>query len=86
MSACMRSLNSSDQCALGFCLPLSCGRATGADLLSLGDLRAPIFSLRVGRRDEGLEGELELVMQLSVTSSGCHVSWDAEELGSSKGY
>jgi hypothetical protein len=39
-------------------------------LLSLGDLRAPFFSLSVARDDVGLEDEFELVMQLSVAPFG----------------
>ena len=36
-------------------------------MLSLGDFRAPIFSLSVARDDVGLEGEFELFMQLLGT-------------------
>jgi hypothetical protein len=49
-------LSSSDQAAPGFWLNLLCGRGGGEVLLSLGDLRAASFSLRMGRRDEELEG------------------------------
>jgi hypothetical protein len=70
MSACMRSLYSSDQWAPDFCLLLSCGREMGAVLLSLGDFRAPIFNLSVTRANVGLEDEFELFMQLSGTYCG----------------
>ena len=36
-------------------------------MLSLGDFRAPTFSLSVTRDDVGLEGEFELFMQLLGT-------------------
>jgi hypothetical protein len=70
MSACMRSLYSSDQWAPGFSLMLSFGLGVGDVLLSLGDFRAPDFSLRVARGDVELEGEVELFMQLSGTYCG----------------
>jgi hypothetical protein len=70
MSACMRSFYSSDQWAPDFCLLLSCGRAMGAVLLSLGDFRAPIVNLSVARGDVGLEDEFELFMQLLGTCFG----------------
>jgi hypothetical protein len=66
MSACIRSLYSSDQRAPGFTLALLCGCGRGAVLLSLGDFRAPTFSLSV-TRDVGLEDEFELFMQLLGT-------------------
>ena len=56
MSVCMRSMSSSDQAAPGFWLNLLCARGGGEVSLSLGDLRAAIFSLRVGRRIEEWEG------------------------------
>ncbi len=82
ISACMRSLYSSDQCAPGFCLSalfccergcceLVCcepgGRAMGGVLLSLGDFRGPAGSLSVTRDDLVFEGEFELFMRLSGT-------------------
>jgi hypothetical protein len=45
----------------------------GGVLLSLGDFRAPTFSLRVTRGDAGLDEEFELFMQLFGTYSGCYV-------------
>ncbi len=77
MSACMRSLYSSDQWAPGFSLLLSLGPEVGSVLLSLGDFRAPVFSLRMDRGEAGLEGEFELFMQLLGTYCGllrlsCH--------------
>jgi hypothetical protein len=63
MSACIRSLYSSDQRAPGFPLALLCACGRGGVLLSLADFRAPIFSLSVARGDVGLEGEFELFMQ-----------------------
>jgi hypothetical protein len=83
MSACMRSLYSSDQRAPGFTLALLCGCGRGAVLLSLGDFRAPTFSLSV-TRDVGLEDEFELFMQLlctyfnSLRCSRCHAQADLE--------
>jgi hypothetical protein len=70
MSACMRSLYSSDQCAPAFSLPLSLGPGVGGVLLSLGDFRAPAFSLRMVRGEAGLEEEFELFMQLLGTYCG----------------
>jgi hypothetical protein len=63
MSACMRSLYSSDQWAPGFRLALLCGWGGGGVLISLEDFRAPAFSLSVTRDDVGLEDEFELFMQ-----------------------
>jgi hypothetical protein len=61
MSACMRSLNSSDQWAPGLSLLLlvgcGCGGGGGGVLLSRGDFRAPTLSVSVAREDVGLEGE-----------------------------
>jgi hypothetical protein len=68
MSACMRSLYSSDQRAPGFSLPVFWGRVRAGVLISLGDFRAPVLSLRVTRGDVGLEEEFELFMQLSLVS------------------
>ena len=68
MSACMRSLYSSDQWAPGFSLPVFCGRGMGGVLLSLGDFFTPAFSFNVVRDEVGLEDEFELSMQLSGTS------------------
>ena len=45
----------------------------GGVLLSLGDFRAPAFSLRVTRGDVGLDEEFELFMQLLGTYCGCCV-------------
>jgi hypothetical protein len=72
MSACMRSLNSSDQWAPGLSLLLlvGCGGGGGGVLLSRGDFRAPTLSVSVAREDVGLEGECELFMQLSVAPFG----------------
>jgi hypothetical protein len=42
------------------------GAGTGGVLFSLGDCRAPAFSLRVTRDDVGSDGEFELLMQLYV--------------------
>jgi len=67
MSACMRSLYSSDQCAPGFKLALPCGCGRAGVLLSLADFRAPSFSLSVTRDGVGLEDEFELFMQLLGT-------------------
>ena len=71
MSACMRSLYSSDQGAPGFSLLLFCCRGVGEVLLSRGDFRAPILSLSVVRDDEGLEEEFEWFMRLWGTYLGC---------------
>ena len=68
MSACMRSLYSSNQWAPGLSLPVYCGRGMGGALLSLGDFLTPALSLSVVRDDVGLEDEFELSMQLSATS------------------
>jgi hypothetical protein len=70
MSACMRSLYSSDQWAPGFALLLSLGFGVAGVLLSLGDFRAPALSLRVVRGAAGLEEEFELFMQLLGTYCG----------------
>jgi hypothetical protein len=43
------------------------GGGIGEVLLSLGDLRATVLSLRVTRGDVGMEDELDLFMQLSVS-------------------
>jgi hypothetical protein len=75
MSACMRSLYSSDQRAPNFCLVLSCGRGMGAVLLSLGDFRASTFSLSVTRGDLALMDEFELFMQLLGTYCGLLRCW-----------
>ena len=76
MSACMRSLYSSDHFAPGFCLALSCGCGVGSVVAaSRGDFRAPALSLRVGRVDEGLNEEFEwLIRELMAPQfdwSGC---------------
>ena len=72
MSACMRSLYSSDQRAPGLSLRLLCGRGVGAGtvLVSVGGFRAPGFSLRVGRAGGGLGEEFELFMPLLGTYFG----------------
>ena len=70
MSACMRSLYSSDQCAAGLSLVVFCGGGVGAVLRSLDDFRASAFSLSVTRGDVGLEDEFELFMQLLGTYCG----------------
>jgi hypothetical protein len=64
ISACIRALYSSDQWAPGFCLAFLSGLNTGGVLAELvvlvgGDLRAPAFSLSVGRG-----GEIVLFMRL----------------------
>ena len=46
---------------------MSGGRGIGEVLTSLGDLRATALSLRVTRGDVGMEDELGLFMQLSVS-------------------
>jgi hypothetical protein len=70
MSACIRSLYSSDQCAPVLSLVAFCGRGVGAVLLSLGDLRASTFSLSVTRGDLAFKDEFELFMQLLGTYWG----------------
>jgi hypothetical protein len=70
MSACMRSLNSSDHWAPGLSLLLLFGCGGGGVLLSRGDFRAPTLSVSVAREEVGLEGECELFMQLSVAPFG----------------
>ncbi len=70
MSACMRSLYSSAQCAPGLSLAVFCGRGVGAAALSLGDFRASIFSLSVTRGGLAVGNEFELFMQLLDTYSG----------------
>lgn len=67
MSACMRSLYSSDQWAPGFRLALLCGFGRGGVLLSLADFRAATLSLSVTRDGVELEDEFELLMQLFRT-------------------
>lgn len=67
MSACMRSLYSSDQWAPGFRLALLRGLGTVGVLLSVRGFRAPAFSLSVIRDDGGGGDEFELFMQLYVT-------------------
>jgi hypothetical protein len=49
---------------------LLCGCGRVGVLISLGDFRAPIFSLSVARGDVGLEDEFELLMQLFGTYFG----------------
>jgi hypothetical protein len=66
----MRCLYSSDQWAPGFKFALVFGWGSGTVLLSLGDFRAPAFSLSVTRDDVGFEDELELSMQLLSTYFG----------------
>jgi hypothetical protein len=66
MSACIFSLYSSDQRAPGFESVLRRGCGSGGVLLSLGDLRTPVFSLSVTRGDLGLGDGFELFMQLYV--------------------
>ncbi len=70
MSACMRSLYSSDQCAPGLSLVVFFGCGVGAVLLSLGDFGASIFSLSMTRVDLVLKDEFELFMQLLGTYCG----------------
>jgi hypothetical protein len=70
MSACIRSLYSSDQWAPGFRLALLRGCGSGSVLLSLGDLRTPAFSLSVTRGDLGSGDEFESFMQLNVAPFG----------------
>jgi hypothetical protein len=74
MSACMRSLYSSDQCAPGLRLVVFCGRGMGAVFRSLGDLHASTFSLSMTRVDLALQGEFELFMQLWAPIAGCYVA------------
>jgi hypothetical protein len=71
MSACMRSLNSSDQRAPGFPFALLCACGRGGVLLSLADFRAATFNLSVTRDDVELEGEFELFMRFLDT----YFSW-----------
>jgi hypothetical protein len=80
MSACIRALYSSDQWAPGFDLLGLLGCVTGAVLLSRGDFRAPIFSLRVGR------GDVELGLLIDSRGGGGYCSRDAEALISNSGY
>jgi hypothetical protein len=54
MSACMRSLYSSDQWAPGLSFAFLSGRGTDGGLLAGVGLRAPAFSLSVGREGFGL--------------------------------
>ena len=70
MSACIRSLYSSDQWAPGFKLALLRGCGSGGVLLSLGDFRTPAFSLSVARGDLGSGDEFESFMQLNVAPFG----------------
>jgi hypothetical protein len=80
MSACMRSLYSSDQCAAGLSLVVFCGGGVGAVLLSLGDFRASAFSLSVTRGDLALKDEFELFMQLLAPIAGSYVAHVSVEL------
>jgi hypothetical protein len=66
MSACIRSLYSSDQRAPGFTLVLLRGCGSGGGLLSLDDFCTPAFSLSVTRGDLGFGDGFELFMQLYV--------------------
>lgn len=84
MSACMRSLYSSDQWAPGFDLLLVCGRVVGAVSLCPGDLRAPAFSLSVTRGDVGLTEEFELFIQSLAPISGCYAGRVSIELDHSE--
>jgi hypothetical protein len=70
MSACIRSLYSSDQWAPGFTLVLLRGCGSGGVLLSLGDFSTPAFSLSVTRGDLGFGDGFELFMQLYVLPFG----------------
>jgi len=70
MSACIRSLYSSDQWAPGFVLALLRGCESGGVLPSLGDFRTPTFNLSVTRGDWGFRDGFELFMQLYVTHLG----------------
>ena len=63
----MRSLYSSAHWAPGFSLLVFWAGGIGEVLLSLGDLRAAVLSLRVTRGTVGMEDGLELFMQLSVS-------------------
>ena len=63
MSACIRSLYSSDQWAPGFSLPLFGACGVGVVLISLADFRAPNFNLSVARGDAGGGGEFESFMR-----------------------
>ncbi len=71
MSACIRSLYSSDQRAPGLSWVAFCGRDVGIVLLSLGDFLASPFSLSVTRGGLALGDESELFMQLWAPISGC---------------
>ena len=71
MSACIRSLYSSDQWAPGFKLALLRGCGSESVLLSLGDFRTtPAFNLSVTRGDLGSGDGFESFMQLYVTPIG----------------
>lgn len=63
MSACMRSLYSSDQWAPGLCFPLSRGRKVGGFSLSAGAFRVPLFNLSVARDEVELTGGFESFMR-----------------------
>ena len=68
MSACMRSLYSSDQRAPGFRFVLLCVCGSGGILISPADLLTPALSLSVARDDVGLEDKFEVFMRLLGTS------------------
>ena len=70
MSACIRSLYSSDQRAPGFTLVLLRGCGSGGVLLSLDNFCTPVFSLSVTRGDLGFGDGFELFMQLYVAPFG----------------
>jgi hypothetical protein len=64
ISSCIRCLRSSDQAAPGFWFNLLCGRGRGAVLISEGDFRAEVFSLRMGRGDAVLAGMESLIREV----------------------
>lgn len=73
MSACIRCLYSSDQCAPGFWFALLGGRGAGGALVSAG-LRAPTFNLSVGRAVGGF-WEFESFIRI-LMHQGEWIDWE----------
>ena len=69
MSACMRALYSSDQCAPGLSFAFACGWGICGAFFSTGGRRAAVFNFKVVRGVVELEDELESLMQVFETPS-----------------
>lgn len=64
ISACMRALYSSDQCAPGLSFAFACCWGTCGAFFSTGGRRAAVFNFKVVRGVVELEDELESLMQV----------------------